>query len=129
MKKILVTLVAIALYSGQSFALECHGTEPFWDATVVSHKVEVSGPNFHERLPVDGLSTASGMTSDFLKVYTKNNIPVAIVTSNTCDDGMSDFEYPNAVIIFTSSSVLYGCCGKGVPTNIGDGLVPFTSPK
>lgn len=102
--------------SEDTSALNCHGTEPFWGATLTEENVALEGPGFETpvSLPVTSVTGAAGYLADFLKVYSNQNGPVAIVTSNKCSDGMSDFTYPREVILFSGSATLYGCCGEGI---------------
>ena len=113
MKLIIVT--ASFLFSLNAAAIDCHGTEPFWGAEISDQKVVLEGPGYEPSLtlPVNSVSGAAGFTADFLKVYSNDNGQVAVVTSNKCSDSMSDFIFPNEVIIFTGSTTLYGCCGEG----------------
>lgn len=114
--KALLLILTTTFIASQSFALDCAGTEPFWGATLSSDKIEVTDVVMEESItvmPVTEISGAHGYTSEFLQVYSNQNGPVAIVTSNSCNDGMSDFTYPKEVIIFTGTGTLYGCCGEG----------------
>ncbi len=111
----------VACFSTAAFAVNCAGTEPFWGAQILTDKIVLEGPGYEVpmALPVTSVSGASGLTADFLKVYSNDNGQVAVITSNKCTDGMSDYEFPNEIIIFTGTETLYGCCGEGVATGEG----------
>ncbi len=114
--KIILTILACLTVSSQAFAISCHGTEPFWGAEVSGQKVvvEMPGDQDAQAIPVNSVGDAAGFTSDYVQVYKNDNGPAAVVIGNKCTDGMSDFTYPQEVIIFTGTATLYGCCGKGV---------------
>ena len=114
MKSILLVLIA-SLFSVNALALNCHGTEPFWGATVSTDKVEFV--DFDEQVqttPITEVKAAAGFTSSFMQIYVNARGPVAIVTSNSCSDSMSNFTFPKEIILFTEMGVRYGCCGEGV---------------
>jgi uncharacterized membrane protein len=118
--KFLMVLVLTSFISTSALAIGCHGTEPFWSAEVSSDKIVLTFVGESQStFPVVSTQGAWGYTADFLKVYTNDNGPVAVMTSNKCSDSMSDFEYPNEIIIFTGGGTLYGCCGEGVATGEG----------
>lgn len=104
------------LFSFNALALNCHGTEPFWSAEITDTQVKLDEFGDKSVLPITSKTGAAGFMSDFLQVFSSMNGPVAIVTSNKCNDSMSDFEFPHEVILFTGSTTLYGCCGEGVST-------------
>lgn len=114
-------LIALILFAGisqaQAETINCHGTEPFWGAIITSDKLSLEGVTDEENVSIDitGVSAAAGYSTDFVKAFSNMNGPVATVISKTCDDSMSDFDYPQQVVIYLGSKVLYGCCGKGVP--------------
>ena len=120
--KLVACLVLGIFCSTNAFAMSCAGTEPFWGAEISSDKIVLEGPGYETplALPVTSVSGAWGFTADFLKVYSNDNGQVAVMTSNKCSDSMSDFEFPNEIIIFTGTGTLYGCCGKGVA--VGEGI-------
>ena len=111
----------VALFSGQAMALSCHGTEPFWGAEISPEKVIFIDPILESEKTIDLVSkeAPAGFSDSFMQIYTNANGPVAVVTSNKCSDGMSDFVYPNELILFTDNGTLYGCCGEGVATGPG----------
>lgn len=111
-------MVMTFLFSLNALAIDCHGTEPFWRASVSEDKVilDQAGDIPILTLPINKVSGAAGFTSGFLKVYANNNGPVAVVTSNKCNNSMSDDIFPNEIILFTGATTLYGCCGQGVVT-------------
>lgn len=118
MKTIKIILLT-SLFSANAFALECGGTEPFWGATVSKSSVDIRslGEPENQSIAVTSVEAASGYTSEFLQIYKNDNGPVAVVTSNKCNDSMSDYIYPKEIIIFTGSETFYGCCGDGVLEN------------
>ncbi len=120
--KSLVFGVLASLFSLNALAIDCHGTEPFWAAEVADDKVVLEGPGYEPALtlPVTNVSGAAGYTASFLQVFSNNNGQVAMVTSNECNNGMSDHIFPNEVYIFTGSTTLYGCCGEGVIVGPGN---------
>lgn len=114
--KILLSILACLSVSSQAFAISCHGTEPFWGAEITDKEVVLDYPG-DEKVPellVDEVGAAAGYVSDYIKVYKNQGNPVAVVLGNKCSDGMSDFTYPQEVMIFNGSTTLYGCCGEGV---------------
>ncbi len=119
--KSMFSFFVFALLTSNAQALNCSGTEPFWGATVSDDKIVLEGPGYETpySIAVTGVTSAIGISADFLKVYSNDNGQVAVVTGNKCTDGMSDFEFPNEIILFTGSGTLYGCCGEGVATGEG----------
>jgi len=114
MKSILLVLI-VSLFSVNALALNCHGTEPFWSAEVSDEKVDFL--DFDDKVQstrITEVKAASGFTSSFMQIYVNARGPVAVVTSNTCSDSMSDFAFPKEIILFTDMGVRYGCCGEGV---------------
>ncbi|MCO5144448.1 MAG: hypothetical protein M9962_15320 [Oligoflexia bacterium] len=108
-----VLLVSIFMSANAMAAnFSCHGTEPFWGAKVSSETIELNGPDYENpaKIVVTSVSGASGMVDSFLRVYSNKNGPIAIITSNKCDNGMSDETFPHEIILFTDSETLYGCC-------------------
>lgn len=117
MKSIFLSIL-VSLFSLNALALNCHGTEPFWSADLSTDKIVFDNFGDVETFPVSEIDSAFGYTASFLQIYKNNRGPVAIVTTNKCSDGMSDFEYPNEIILFTGTGTFYGCCGVGVPLNL-----------
>ncbi len=114
MKKLILLSMA-ALFSMNTMALSCHGTEPFWGAEISETEVVVDLIEVQEKvLPVTDIIEAAGFASGFVTTYSNNKVPVAVTSSNECNNGMSDHIFPKEVIIFLGDSVLYGCCGEGV---------------
>ncbi len=113
--KIIFAILACLTVSSQAFAISCHGTEPFWGAEVSKQQVvvEMPGDQGPQTIPVNAIGAAAGFTSDYVQVYKNDNGPAAVVIGNKCTDGMSDFTFPQEVIIFTGTTTLYGCCGEG----------------
>ena len=116
--KLFSILASIFLLSGNALAVSCHGTEPFWGAEVTKDKIVLNMVGFEADAPktlaVSSVSGAAGYTASFLKVYSNQGKKVAVMTSNKCDNGMSDHIFPNQIIIFNGAETLYGCCGEGV---------------
>ncbi|MCB9092348.1 MAG: hypothetical protein H6620_07285 [Halobacteriovoraceae bacterium] len=114
--KILGLFLSLSFLSASGMTMKCSGTEPFWGATLGKDKitVEFAGEEEKEIITVDSIKGAAGYVDSFVRVFSSNKTPVAVVTSNSCNNGMSDHTYPNEVIIFTPTYNLYGCCGEGV---------------
>lgn len=119
MKMLMIILVLIM--SNPSFAEEirCHGTEPFWGATIKKEKLVFRGIPNTKVTPITGVSGASGYNASFLQLFSNESGPVAVVIARTCSDSMSDFDFPQQVVIFDGENTYYGCCGKGVVTGPG----------
>lgn len=99
------------LMSASAFALECHGTEPFWGAWVTDEKVEFSFTDEKVSVfPVTKVEAAMGMSVDYMSIYSDARGPLAVVTTRECNNGMSDEIFPKEVLIFTGRGVLSGCC-------------------
>ena len=116
MKKLILLTVA-ALFSMNTMALSCHGTEPFWGAKISETEIVVDLIEGEPKVfPVSDVIEAAGFASGFVTTYSNQKVPVAVTSSNECNNGMSDHIFPKEVIIFLGDSVLYGCCGEGVIT-------------
>ena len=115
--KYLMALLAFPLMSQSALALNCFGTEPFWGAEISEHKLTLRemGEEATISIPLTSTSGVAGYTEDFVRIYANMNGPVAVVTSTPCNDGMSDYIYPQQIVLFTGAYNLYGCCGQGVP--------------
>lgn len=115
----MITLVATFLLSANALALDCHGTEPFWNATISDQEVYLSGSGYEPGITyaVSEVNGPEGMQESFAQVYygeLGRYQPLAVVTSTKCSDGMSDFEFPQEIFLFTGTETLYGCCGEGI---------------
>ncbi len=117
MKYLMALLVAFPLLSQPALALNCFGTEPFWRAEISTQKLVLQkmSEEVAISIPLTSRSGVAGYTQDFVQVHSNMNGPVAVVTSTPCNDGMSDYTYPQQIILFTGADNLYGCCGRGVP--------------
>lgn len=115
MLKLSIAILAVAFFSQNSFALDCHGTEPFWAANLTQEQVKLVDPVVQKEtlLPVTRISRAAGYTEEFLSVYSNGSTPVATVRkTDSCNNGMSEETYPQEVILFNGEETLYGCCGE-----------------
>lgn len=116
MQKLLLGVAALIL-SDYSFALNCHGTEPFWSAQLSADKVTVSLGLGKSITEIASVSSPLGMPdseNSFVRVYSSSNGPVATTIAQQCNNGMSDDMYPYEIIIFTPNGSLYGCCGEAL---------------
>ncbi len=112
-KLISLAFAVSALFLCQnSFALDCHGTEPFFKAQVSSSLFTLENDGVKDSQPITKVSTAVGTQESFLQVFSNDAGPVAVVKSAECNNGMSDEIFPKEVIIFSKGNVFYGCCGK-----------------
>ncbi|MAF79242.1 MAG: hypothetical protein CME60_13860 [Halobacteriovoraceae bacterium] len=114
MKKMILLVIA-AMFSLNTMALSCHGTEPFWGAEITKDLVSLDfiGEGIKE-IPITEVHEAAGFVSGFVTTFSSGGKPVAVTTSNKCNNSMSDHIFPKEVIIFLGETVLYGCCGEGV---------------
>ena len=120
--------------------LFCHGTEPFWNATVNSAEIKVNGSGFEPGISfaVSRTEDAVGYQTGFLTTYfsekdleTGASTPLAVLTTNKCNDGMQDEIFPHEIILFAANRVYYGCCRPApaplkapAPTPRPDNLAP-----
>lgn len=115
MKKILLGSMLLA-FSAHSFAIGCHGTEPFWTVEISEEKMNLATVTTEDSTIVTNVTAPAGMpnTNDgYVRIFSNSRGPVATLISNKCNDGMSPFIYPKSIIIFTPTGSLYGCCGEG----------------
>ena len=82
--------------SAPSFAaLDCHGTEPFWNAKVSDKSIELKELGTVTFLfSITKTNPAQGYKESFIKNYSNDNGPIATVTSRACDNGMSEEIFP-----------------------------------
>lgn len=107
------TLLLLSLNS-KSYAMDCHGTEPFWGAKVTTQKILVDSYDEKTEFQVASVSAPMGMLNEdegLVRIYSDERGPLATVISHECNDGMSDNIYPKEILIFTSEGTRYGCCG------------------
>lgn len=96
--------------------LDCFGTEPFWDMSVVNQTVKFKIND--ERtisLKVAKPETAAGTSIDYLKVYksySNQKNAILLIQKQVCSDGMSDRSYPYQVIFLHGDDAYIGCCSK-----------------
>ncbi len=110
--KAFVFMILGLTFSSSAFALNCHGTEPFWGATVSSTEITLEDPVLENKKVsvVQKVEAASGFTAEYMSIYSDNRGPLAIVMTRECNNGMSDDIFPKEIILFTDSGVLSGCC-------------------
>lgn len=114
--------------------LSCFGTEPFWSATINGDTsggiaLDVAGEELLE-MNFDWLHTAWGNTAWGQQVTALLNFAgndtraAAVVQAQSCNDGMSDFEYGIAIHVVVSqgndddrfaSQSWSGCCSMTSP--------------
>lgn len=92
-----------------------HGTEPFWGLTFEEGRMIWSEPN-GDRIDV---ARPRPVTSRGAHVYRTPRLTVEISHEGRCNDGMSDYEYPDTVRIRFGRSrtgrALEGCGGGILP--------------
>lgn len=99
-----------------------HGTEPFWTLTFEDGKIIYAAPE-DERIEVARPRPTTSRNG--VHVYRTPRMTVEISHEGRCNDGMSDFEYPDTVRIRFGRSrtgrALDGC-GGGIlpPATLGD---------
>jgi len=107
----------------QQGALNCGGTEPFWNVTHTGQTMWYTTPEVQrlDLVPVRARN-ADGRPPDLVRVYQTRRAGVRdidgrgdvtlIVTRNeqTCSDGMSDRRVPYDAVYIDGQRVLYGCC-------------------
>ncbi|MFK8138981.1 MAG: hypothetical protein AB8E15_11520 [Bdellovibrionales bacterium] len=110
--KFLGLVVLLSLVSSKIFAIQCVGTEPFWNATVNTEEVVFNAMALEEpvKMKITKLDGIVGFSTEHAAVYSNNNGPVAIITTESCNDGMSDDDYLKKAIIFTDFNTFMGCC-------------------
>lgn len=104
-----------SLPQGQIYA--AHGTEPFWGLTFEDGKMIYSSPNEEERIEVLRPRPITGRNG--VHVYRTPRMTVEISHEGRCNDGMSDYEYPDTVRVRfgrnRTGPALEGCGGGVLP--------------
>ena len=116
----LLLLIIIFSFNSASAALSCFGTEPFWSAKVSDEAVILKLWDDKQTLIVSDVSAPAGMPNieiGHIRILSDKRGPLAVLTANSCSDGMSDEDYPKEIILFSGSTTLYGCCRAG---NLGN---------
>lgn len=106
-----------------------HGTEPFWGLTFEDGKIVYSTPDQEERIEVVRPRPVTNRNG--VHAYRTPRFTVEISHEGRCNDGMSDYEYPDTVRIWfgrgRSGRPLEGCGGGILPpvtlVNSGWGIV------
>ena len=118
-------LFALILFSATVHAdtFNCVGTEPFWNATVTNESITLSLAKFGEKdevqkLRVSQITSAEGISKEFLRVYSQQEKPVAVLQKTNCSDDLTDELYSHEVYLFLDQAwerknvTLYGCCKR-----------------
>ena len=115
----LLSLSSSAFAADASKMTECHGTEPFWSATIRSEKVVYKSNSTGEALTIrnkGALPSAAGSTR-FISLYqgrteedSSRFLNLIVKSEESCSDGMSDETYGASAIVLSGSMLLYGCC-------------------
>lgn len=118
--KLILTLLLILSFN--SFAYECHGTEPFWSAKVNNKEISLKHRMKDTKLVISKKTSPAGMPDKDLSsvriLWRSEKSPLAvIVTNNICSNGMNDYLYPKNIVLFLVNETLKGCCGKPVNPN------------
>jgi len=116
MKQLILIFLSLFTYQTAA-AITCHGTEPFWQAKIISDSFVLDIFGQRKIFSSIVLSAPHGMPNTnegFVRVYSDARGPVATMISQTCNNGMSDNLYPKEIIIYTENGSLYGCCGEVV---------------
>jgi uncharacterized membrane protein len=124
--------VSQSVYAMEKF--ECFGTEPFWDASLLSNRVIVRFDEKTTTYEKPKYTPASGTGSDYVTsviARTKLSTFIAFIVNqnamhvadkdgkstaeNTkyrsyCSDGMSDRAYPYSVHLIVDGMAYTGCC-------------------
>lgn len=119
MKKVVMTVIFLVLaglvmYSDNSWATSCHGTEPFWSADIKNDQIVLNEIEKKTVLHYSQATAAEGMKPEFLKVFSDKRGPVAVLISASCNNGMSDEMFPQQFVLFLGNKTLFGCCGKPI---------------
>lgn len=107
----LLLALAVILFSPNTFALECYGTQPNWNATLSGTEAVIEDHNNKTTVvKLTDVSGAAGYSPEYLRIYSANTGAVAIANrTDRCTDGETKRLYPYEVI-FVGKKKLYGCC-------------------
>jgi len=105
---------------GQIYA--AHGTEPFWGVTFEDGKIVYSTPD-EERIEVPRPRPVTNRNG--VHVYRTPRITIEISHEGRCNDGMSEYEYPDTVRVRFGQNRTGGAlegCGGGIlpPATLAD---------
>ncbi len=97
-----------------SEALSCGGTEPFWDAEIKQNEISFAMMGQASKIEdINWTGPAQGRPEDFIKGITAGPYTL-VVRKQICSDGMSDQEYPWAVVVMNriegGVQMVEGCC-------------------
>jgi uncharacterized membrane protein len=113
-----LSFAALLAVCGPAEAMQCHGTEPFWDLTIdraamVLHDAD----GVTRRLTPVGPQIASARPADLVRVYQtatvrrpRVSITIVVRRDGTCSDGMSDTTFAYNVVVIRRTGVIEGCC-------------------
>ncbi|WP_136441975.1 SH3 domain-containing protein [Pacificoceanicola onchidii] len=100
--------------------LSCGGTEPFWGLDLASgYSAEFSSPEGTWSVQPTELLKAWGRRTPFAFTgQSPERLVSAVITPESCNDGMSDREFGLSITMITETpgdvTVLSGCCALGV---------------
>ncbi|KAB7615546.1 hypothetical protein F9L33_01925 [Amylibacter sp. SFDW26] len=112
---ILCPLSAVSVLAEKSPQLyTCGGTEPFWSADVTKDTLSFSVIGEEPQMePIEWAGPAQGRPEDFIKGITAGPY-TAVMRKQICSDGMSDQEYPWAIVMMNRTGddvqMVEGCC-------------------
>lgn len=111
---ILLLTLAVILFSPNTFALECIGTEPSWSASINGQSAVIENADKTTVHKVTDVSGAAGYSKEYLRIYSGTSGAVAIANrTDRCTDGLNKRLYPYEVI-FVGKQKLYGCCDESL---------------
>ncbi len=112
--KIIIALVLLSssfsVFAAPTF--ECHGTEPFWNATIDQNYITYADAINNKKIKLKIISRreAHGY-SEGAAFVVKTKYARAAVALGTCNDGMSDDQYSHTILL-ENGSLLGGCCNR-----------------
>ncbi len=119
MKLTTILFVLFATLSVNAKSLNCGGTEPFWDAKINLENglVKISDPSNAKGSTIKTkISPAAGTSVEYAFVAKGKYTSLAVVSNESCNDGMSDEKYSYSVIMTGySAEPLVGCCKATEP--------------
>ena len=101
-----------ALYAPLPIRLTCSGTEPFWGMELSYSRADVTFA-FRDEDFTTGFSPPQAplnRTGIWLMTGFERDTDVLVLEAETCSDGMSEAEYPYALLAKLNGELLGGCC-------------------
>lgn len=100
--------------SGGGVALQCLGTEPFWNMVITERDIKVDmldGPKYSVPVRLRQTSANNTTIAVIAGENTQQQTQAFLQKTGKCSDGMSDNVYPFSITaLLNKSRVLSGCC-------------------